>query len=151
MKAAEPHSTDPNGALKPLLTQKPMLIMTQRLKQALKLLQAPTLELQQILKVEMTTNPLLEEVDDLTEAPEPEQETAETNEAMLDEDEGIEDEMDALPAEGAGNVAVAVDKVTLLPGALVGVTAQRHRGPPGNEDGCGACVAQPDTPHGQAG
>lgn len=62
------------------LTQKPMLIMTQRLKQALKLLQAPTLELQQILKVEMTTNPLLEEVDDLTEAPEPEQETAETNE-----------------------------------------------------------------------
>lgn len=59
------------------LTQKPMLIMTQRLKQALKLLQAPTLELQQILKAEMTTNPMLEEVDELVEAPEPDKETPE--------------------------------------------------------------------------
>jgi RNA polymerase sigma-54 factor len=50
------------------LTQKPALIMTQRLQQALKLLQVPTLELQQILKQEIMQNPLLEEVDDLVES-----------------------------------------------------------------------------------
>jgi RNA polymerase sigma-54 factor len=50
------------------LTQKPALIMTQRLQQALKLLQVPTLELQQILKQEIMQNPLLEEVDELTES-----------------------------------------------------------------------------------
>jgi RNA polymerase sigma-54 factor len=52
------------------LTQKPTLIMTQRLQQALKLLQVPTLELQMILKQELLQNPLLEEVDDLVENPE---------------------------------------------------------------------------------
>jgi hypothetical protein len=50
------------------------------------------------------------------------EETAETDEAMLEDDEVIEDEMDELPAEGAGNVMVAVDKVTLLPGALASGT-----------------------------
>ena len=50
------------------LTQKPALIMTQRLQQALKLLQVPTLELQQILKQELMQNPLLEEVDEVTES-----------------------------------------------------------------------------------
>src|SRR5438309_9662180 len=49
------------------LSQKPALIMTPRLQQALKLLQVPTLELQQILKQEVMQNPLLEEVDELTE------------------------------------------------------------------------------------
>jgi RNA polymerase sigma-54 factor len=49
------------------LSQKPALIMTQRLQQALKLLQVPTLELQQILKQEIMQNPLLEEVDEVTE------------------------------------------------------------------------------------
>ena len=49
------------------LSQRPALIMTQRLQQALKLLQVPTLELQQILKQEIMQNPLLEEVDELTE------------------------------------------------------------------------------------
>src|SRR5262247_2139160 len=43
------------------------LIMTPRLQQALKLLQVPTLELQQILKQELMQNPMLEEVDELTE------------------------------------------------------------------------------------
>ncbi len=43
------------------------LIMTPRLQQALKLLQVPTLELQQILKQEILQNPLLEEVDELVE------------------------------------------------------------------------------------
>ncbi len=49
------------------LSQRPALIMTQRLQQALKLLQVPTLELQQILKQELMQNPMLEEVDELTE------------------------------------------------------------------------------------
>ena len=49
------------------LQQKQTLIMTPRLQQALKLLQVPTLELQQILKQEVLQNPLLEEVDDLTD------------------------------------------------------------------------------------
>jgi RNA polymerase sigma-54 factor len=43
------------------------LIMTPRLQQALKLLQVPTLELQQILKQELMQNPLLEEVDEVVE------------------------------------------------------------------------------------
>src|SRR5512142_2262431 len=50
------------------LSLRPALIMTPRLQQALKLLQVPTLELQQILKQEMIQNPLLEEVDDVTES-----------------------------------------------------------------------------------
>jgi RNA polymerase sigma-54 factor len=49
------------------LSLRPALIMTPRLQQALKLLQVPTLELQQILKQEIMQNPLLEEVDELTE------------------------------------------------------------------------------------
>jgi len=50
------------------LSLRPALIMTPRLQQALKLLQVPTLELQQILKQEMIQNPLLEEVDEVTES-----------------------------------------------------------------------------------
>jgi len=42
---------------------KQQLVMTQRLQQALKLLQVPTLELEQILRQELQVNPLLEEVD----------------------------------------------------------------------------------------
>src|SRR5213595_2260689 len=49
------------------LSLRPALIMTPRLQQALKLLQVPTLELQQILKQEVLQNPLLEEVDEVTE------------------------------------------------------------------------------------
>ncbi len=39
------------------------LVMTQRLQQALKLLQVPTLELEQILRQELQGNPLLEEIE----------------------------------------------------------------------------------------
>ncbi len=49
------------------LSLRPALIMTPRLQQALKLLQVPTLELQQILKQEIMQNPLLEEVDEVAE------------------------------------------------------------------------------------
>ncbi len=48
------------------------LVMTPRLQQALKLLQMPTLELQQVLKQEILQNPLLEEVDDILDNPEEE-------------------------------------------------------------------------------
>jgi hypothetical protein len=37
-------------------------------------------------------------------------------------DEVVEDDLDELPAEGASNVSVSVDKVTLLPGALASGT-----------------------------
>ena len=44
------------------------LVMTPRLQQALKLLQMPTQELQQVLRQEMLQNPMLEEVDEFEEA-----------------------------------------------------------------------------------
>jgi RNA polymerase sigma-54 factor len=50
------------------MSLRPALIMTPRLQQALKLLQVPTLELQQILKQEIMQNPLLEEVDEVTDS-----------------------------------------------------------------------------------
>ena len=50
------------------LSLRPALIMTPRLQQALKLLQVPTLELQQILKQEIMQIPLLEEVDEVTDS-----------------------------------------------------------------------------------
>jgi len=74
------------------LTQKQGLIMTQRLQQALKLLQVPTLELQQILKHEIMQNPLLEEVDEVTESEDiakedsPEEEANKEAEEPADED-----------------------------------------------------------------
>ncbi len=79
------------------LTQKPMLIMTQRLKQALKLLQAPTLELQQMLKTEMNMNPLLEEVDDMEDLPEADQ--SETPEAEREREEEEARDTDDKPDE----------------------------------------------------
>ncbi len=45
------------------LHMRQQLVMTQRLQQALKLLQVPSLELEQILRQELQINPLLEEVD----------------------------------------------------------------------------------------
>ncbi|MDY0109191.1 MAG: RNA polymerase factor sigma-54 [Candidatus Krumholzibacteria bacterium] len=60
---------------------KQQIVMTQRLQQALKLLQVPTLELAQILRNELQANPLLEEVDAEDEAEEeqeqPQEETSE--------------------------------------------------------------------------
>ncbi len=46
------------------MRQTQRLVMTPKLQQALKLLQVPTLELQQILKQEILQNPMLEEVED---------------------------------------------------------------------------------------
>src|SRR5215831_12880145 len=71
------------------LTQKQTLIMTQKLRQALKLLTLPTLELREELKTELQTNPLLEEVEEATEAPETrlEAESAEPAEESEGQDE----------------------------------------------------------------
>ena len=74
------------------LSMRPTLIMTPRLQQALKLLQVPTLELQQILKQEIMQNPLLEEVDesvdseDLAKEDSPEEAANEEAEDPAEED-----------------------------------------------------------------
>jgi RNA polymerase sigma-54 factor len=70
------------------------LIMTPRLQQALKLLQVPTLELQQILKQELMQNPLLEEVDEVVEDQDTQQAEAdpgEPSEEPESEKDGEED------------------------------------------------------------
>jgi RNA polymerase sigma-54 factor len=62
------------------LKQRQQLVMTPKLQQALKLLQMPALELQQMLKQEMLENPLLEEIDELDELREEREERDETDE-----------------------------------------------------------------------
>jgi len=59
------------------LRQRQQLVMTPKLQQALKLLQMPAMELQQMLKQEIMENPLLEEVDDLEEVQEEDEEEEE--------------------------------------------------------------------------
>ena len=77
------------------LQQKQALIMTPRLQQALKLLQVPTLELQQILKQEVLQNPLLEEVDEVTEQEDLERENSPDEKANEEsEDPAEEDPID---------------------------------------------------------
>jgi RNA polymerase sigma-54 factor len=68
---------------------KQQLVMTQRLQQALKLLQVPTLELEQILRQELQANPLLEEVDP----------NEESDEEATPEAEAVESEESEEPAE----------------------------------------------------
>jgi len=75
------------------------IIMTPKLQQALKLLQMPTLELQQVLKQEILQNPLLEEVEDSEEL-ESEEEAQEEDEETDEEAEAkSEDEETEEPAE----------------------------------------------------
>jgi RNA polymerase sigma-54 factor len=76
------------------MTQK--LVMTPRLQQALRLLQMPALELQQVLKQELLQNPLLEEVEELTE------------ETTLDEAQ--QQEVNSEPQEPDDIVAAAQEK-----------------------------------------
>jgi RNA polymerase sigma-54 factor len=77
-------------------TQKQTLIITQRLQQALKLLQMPTLELQQALKAELERNPLLEEVDDIEDERENEEAKEEAGAA-----EGTTETPDEKPKDDA--------------------------------------------------
>jgi RNA polymerase sigma-54 factor len=74
------------------LSQRPALIMTQRLQQALKLLQVPTLELQQILKQEIVQNPLLEEVDDIVDSEDQAKDASEENPLEREEHEATPEE-----------------------------------------------------------
>lgn len=69
------------------------LVMTPKLQQALKLLQVPTLELEQILKQEMMQNPLLEEVD-------PNEEEEEQAEESTDEEKSS---TNSAEEDGTGN------------------------------------------------
>jgi RNA polymerase sigma-54 factor len=93
------------------LRQRQQLVMTPKLQQALKLLQMPAIELQQMLKQEIMENPLLEEVEDYEETVEDSEESGETaaevdgpaTEATPTEapiDTGDEEERDIKPAEG---------------------------------------------------
>jgi RNA polymerase sigma-54 factor len=66
------------------------LVMTQRLQQALKLLQVPTLELEQILRAELQGNPLLEEIEPDEDADAPEA-ADEAQEGDLDADSTRDD------------------------------------------------------------
>ena len=62
------------------LRQRQQLVMTPKLQQALKLLQMPSIELQQMLKQEIMENPLLEEIEDFEEIVEDEKEASEGKE-----------------------------------------------------------------------
>jgi RNA polymerase sigma-54 factor len=66
--------------------------MTPRLQQALKLLQVPTLELQQILKQELIQNPLLEEVDEVTDQEDLDREDSPDEEANKEAEDPTEDD-----------------------------------------------------------
>ncbi|OQX84844.1 MAG: RNA polymerase sigma-54 factor [Candidatus Latescibacteria bacterium 4484_7] len=68
------------------------IIMTPKLQQALKLLQMPTLELQQVLKQEILQNPLLEEVEDGDEVNEEETESEEEEAEAESEEKKDEEE-----------------------------------------------------------
>jgi len=74
------------------LKQTQNIVMTQRLQQALKLLQVPTLELEQILRKELVENPLLEEIEHDEEV-----EAASELEEAVTEADGMEREKDPEP------------------------------------------------------
>jgi len=88
------------------LRQRQQLVMTPKLQQALKLLQMPAIELQQMLKQEIMENPLLEEVEEIEEEEqeEPEERKEEAVEARSEEDE-------SKPADGeAGDERIDWDE-----------------------------------------
>ncbi|MBK8165949.1 MAG: RNA polymerase factor sigma-54 [bacterium] len=76
------------------------LVMTQRLQQALKLLQVPTLELEQILRAELQGNPLLEEIEPDEDADAPES-ADEGGDGDLDAD-SVRDDAASGPDDAAG-------------------------------------------------
>jgi RNA polymerase sigma-54 factor len=97
------------------LYQKQQLVMTQRLQQALKLLQVPTLELEQILRQELQSNPLLEETDpddiadgeDATEAESTKEESGDDAAAMTQETDGEQVDWDEYFKDGFRGAAFA--------------------------------------------
>jgi RNA polymerase sigma-54 factor len=85
------------------LHMRTQLVMTQRLQQALKLLQVPTLELEQILRQELQANPLLEEIDLEEDEEETAAEREEAGEAEAAAEAGAEEPADAAAADAAGD------------------------------------------------
>jgi len=81
----------PNIGLRQTMQLRQQLVMTQRLQQALKLLQVPTLELEQILRQELQGNPLLEEIEPEEEL---EEETIRENEIAAEDEKVREKEQD---------------------------------------------------------
>ena len=77
------------------LRQRQQLVMTPKLQQALKLLQMPAIELQQMLKQEIMENPLLEEVEEYEEIVE---ETEQQADASGEDGDGV------IPTEAPGPV-----------------------------------------------
>ncbi|MBI4720557.1 MAG: RNA polymerase factor sigma-54 [Chitinivibrionia bacterium] len=73
------------------LKQKQTLVMTPKLQQALKLLQMPAIELQQMLKQELIENPMLEEVDDALDTQETEEDRQETDSDSSEDEDGADD------------------------------------------------------------
>jgi RNA polymerase sigma-54 factor len=99
------------------LRQRQQLVMTPKLQQALKLLQMPAIELQQMLKQEIMENPLLEEIEeyeDIVEATDDRAEAAGEDEAPVAEaaaeapETAPEEEQDVRP-EGGEAGAETVD------------------------------------------
>ncbi len=76
------------------------LVMTPRLQQALKLLQMPTLELQQVLKQEILQNPLLEEEEEIRETGEEEDQNEEEEEEEMNWEEVFGDAFSMGGADG---------------------------------------------------
>lgn len=84
------------------LRQKQQLVMTPKLQQALKLLQMPAIELQQMLKQEIMENPMLEEIEDYLEPEEDDRrdeerkadDAPEKKESDPDDDGNKDDEID---------------------------------------------------------
>ncbi len=91
------------------LRQKQQLVMTPKLQQALKLLQMPSIELQQMLKQEIMENPLLEEIEEYEEIVE---ESDEKESADGDgKEEAAQEEADTKPDGGeAGEEQVDWDE-----------------------------------------
>ena len=86
------------------LRQRQQLVMTPKLQQALKLLQMPAIELQQMLKQEIMENPLLEEVEDYEEVSD-----EEAPEASADAESPVETETPIEAADSEEEQAKPID------------------------------------------
>jgi RNA polymerase sigma-54 factor len=115
------------------LRQRQQLVMTPKLQQALKLLQMPSIELQQMLKQEIMENPLLEEIEEFEETVEEneEKESAEGDgkeEAAEGPAESPPEEADSKPDGGeAGEEQVDWDEHFNDGFDLVGAREQEHQ------------------------
>jgi RNA polymerase sigma-54 factor len=94
------------------LKQRQQLVMTPKLQQALKLLQMPAIELQQMLKQEIMENPLLEEVEDYEEVVEETEESAEAGAENPTDGDGAAPEA---PAAEAAPEAAPEEEVEAKP------------------------------------